>query len=364
MLMYDYIPTPAVVVELDQVTENLKQMDARNRAYGIRVRPHIKPHKSSYFALEQLTRGAQGITCAKLSEAETMADFGIDDIFIAYPLIGEDKMERLGRLMQRVRVITEVNSLYGAKQLSALGERIGKKVPVLIEIDGGLHRGGVPPYEGTVAFAESIRDLPGLDICGLMYYGGLIYGQTTRKGFEEQTRMERDALVGTAALLRQQGFRMDVLSGGNSYSSRCCEYLEGITEVRCGNYIFNDVSTLASGFATEQECALRAVSTVVCKMDDHHAIIDAGSKTLTTDLCGHRSGYGWIVGHPEIRITKLNEEHGFVESDDPLPFAIGDKIAIIPNHACVLPNLFDQIYGIRGGQVERMIPIEARGRCL
>lgn len=139
--MYDLISTPSVVVELEQVTENLKKMDALNRTYGIRVRPHIKPHKSVYFALEQLSCGARGITCAKLSEAETMADYGIDDIFIAYPLIGEDKMERLGRLMQRIRVSTEVNSIYGAKQLSALGERIGKKVPVLIEIDGGLPRG-------------------------------------------------------------------------------------------------------------------------------------------------------------------------------------------------------------------------------
>ena len=359
--MYDFIPSPSVVVELDQVTENLKQMDALTRAYGIRVRPHIKPHKSVYFALEQLACGAGGITCARLSEAETMADYGVDDIFIAYPLIGEDKMERLGRLLRRIRVSTAVNSAYGAGQLSALGERIGKKVPVLIEIDGGLHRGGVPPYEGAVAFAEAIRGLPGLDICGLMYYGGLIYAETRREGFEAQTRREHDELVGTAELLRRRGFRMEVLSGGNSYSARCCKYLEGITEVRCGNYIFNDVSTLAAGFAAEQACALRAVSTVVCKMDERHAIIDAGSKTLTSDLCAHRPGYGWIVGNPEIRITKLNEEHGFVESDRPLPFEIGDKIAIIPNHACVLPNLTDRIYGIRGGRVERMIPIEARG---
>ena len=113
--MYDFIPTPSVVAELDQVTENLKKMDALNRTYNIRVRPHIKPHKSVYFALEQLACGACGITCAKLSEAETMADYGIDDIFIAYPLIGEDKMGRLGRLMQRVRIRTEVNSIYGAK---------------------------------------------------------------------------------------------------------------------------------------------------------------------------------------------------------------------------------------------------------
>ena len=359
--MYDNIPTPAVVVELDQVTENLKQMQTLTKAHGIAVRPHIKPHKSVYFAMQQLELGAQGITCARLSEAEVMADYGIHDILIAYPLIGEDKMERIGKLMQRARIHTIVNSETGAAQLSALGVRIGKKVPVLIEVDGGLHRGGIAPYAPTLAFAKKIEALPGLEICGLMYYGGLIYAQKTRAGFEAETRREHDELTGTAALLRQNGFTMCILSGGNSYSSRCCEYLEGITEVRCGNYIFNDVLTITTGFATEQQCALRAVSTVVCKVDAHHAIIDAGSKTLTTDTCAFRSGYGYVVGRPDIQIEKLNEEHGFLVSEQPLGLEVGDKIAIIPNHACVLPNLTDKLYGIRNGRIERMIPIEARG---
>ena len=361
MGMYDGIPTPAVVVELEQVTRNLDEMVAANERHGIHVRPHIKPHKSVYFAWEQLKHGAHGITCARLSEAEVMADYGITDILLAYPLIGEDKMKRLQRLTARAQVRTIVNSLYGARQLSAAGVACGRPMEVLIEVDGGLHRGGVPPYEPTVAFANQIRELPGLHICGLMYYGGLIYAETTLEGYRAMSRREHDELVGSAELLRAQGYDMSILSGGNSYSSRCADVLEGITEVRCGNYIFNDCSTLATGFATPEQCSLRAVSTVVCKMDAHHAIIDAGSKTLTTDLCGHRPGYGYVVGHPSIEITKLNEEHGFIESQAPLDVEIGDKIAIIPNHACVLPNLTDKVYGIRDGRVERMISIEARG---
>lgn len=359
--MYDAIPTPAVVVELDQVTENLKQMQALLTQHHIAVRPHIKPHKSVYFAEEQLALGAKGITCAKLSEAEVMADYGITDILIAFPLIGADKMERLGKLMKRAQIRTLVNSEQGAAQLSELGLSIGKKVPVLIEVDGGLHRGGIAPYAPTLAFAQKISAMQGIDICGLLYYGGLIYSQTSREGFEAETRREHDELCGTAQLLQQHGFSMEILSGGNSYSSRCCAYLEGITEVRCGNYIFNDVLTMQTGFATEAQCALRAVSTVVCVTDAYHAIIDAGSKTLTTDLCAFRSGYGYVVGRPEIRIEKLNEEHGFLASDTPLGLEVGDKIAIIPNHSCVLPNLTDKVYGIRNGRVERLIPIEARG---
>lgn len=361
--MYEYLPTPAVVVELEQVSLNLKKMDTLTKTYGINVRPHIKPHKSLYFAREQLVNGAKGITCARLSEAEVMVKHGITDILIAYPLIGEDKMERLKKLVAQADIITIVNSEYGANQLSEAGVSLGKKITVLIEIDGGLHRGGVLPYDAALHFAETIKDLPGIVIKGLMYYNGLIYAENTMEGYIKGTRKEHDELVGTAELLRKNGYCMEILSGGNSYSSKCCKYLEGITEVRCGNYIFNDVSALATGFATEEECALRVVSTVICKMDDYHAIIDAGSKTLTTDICGHRAGYGYVVGRPDIIITKLNEEHGFIECSHPLGLNIGDKIAIIPNHSCVLPNLTDQIYGVRNNKLERMIPIEARGNC-
>ncbi|MDE7331057.1 MAG: alanine racemase [Lachnospiraceae bacterium] len=360
--MYDFIPTPAVAVELDQVTANLKKMAEETGRYGIAIRPHIKPHKSSYFAWQQLAEGARGITCARLGEAEVMADFGIKDILIAFPLIGTDKMERLSRLLKRARVMTIINSVEGAEQLSKAGEAGSEPVPVLIEIDGGLHRGGVAPFQGALEFAQKVKGLQGIRICGLMYYNGLIYEETSLEGFVEYAKKEHDELVGTAGLLREHGFCMDVLSGGNSYSSRCSQYLEGITEVRCGNYIFNDCMTLATGFATEEECALRVVSTLVCKMDEYHGIIDAGSKTLTTDGCGHGwTGYGRVVGRPDLRITKLNEEHGFLESESGIGLEIGDKIAIIPNHACVLPNLTDQLYGIRNHVLERMIPVEARG---
>lgn len=359
--MYDFIPTPAVVVELDQVEANLKKMEEEAGRYGINIRPHIKPHKSSYFAWQQLAEGAKGITCARLREAEVMADYGVKDILIAFPLIGKDKMERLARLLQRAQVLTVINSVYGAEQLSGVGISGGVPVEVLIEIDGGLHRGGVAPYEEALAFAEKVRELSGIHICGLMYYNGLIYDESTVEGFRQYAKKEHDELTGTAALLKEHGYCMDILSGGNSYSSRFCEELEGITEIRCGNYIFNDCMTLATGFATEEECALRAVSTLVCKMDERHGIIDAGSKTLTTDGCGHgRTGYGYVVGRPDLKITKLNEEHGFLESEEGLNLEIGDKIAIIPNHACVLPNLTDQLYGIRGNRLERMIPVEAR----
>lgn len=359
--MYDYIPTPGVVVELDQVDKNLKKMQQLANQNKINIRPHIKPHKSAYFTYLQLKAGAKGITCAKLTEAEVMADYGVTDILIAFPLVGEDKMKRLGALVLRADVRTIVNSIEGASQISRLGKSLNVKINVLIEVDGGLKRGGVPPFEPALEFAMKIKDFDGINICGIMYYNGLIYSEETLEGYRKGTQREHDEIIGTAKLLKAHGFDMSILSGGNSYSSRCCDLLKGITEVRCGNYIFNDVSTLGTGFATPEECALRAVCTVVASVDDQHAIIDGGTKTLSSDLSHHGVGYGYVVGRPDITITKLNEEHGFIQSEQPLNLAVGDKIAIIPNHACVLPNLTDKVYGIRNGKVERMIPIDARG---
>lgn len=360
--MYQEYPTPAVVVELNIAERNVKKLIEENKKYNIAHRPHIKPHKSSFFAKMQLAAGAQGITCAKLGEAEVMARSGIRDILIAFPLIGEDKLYRLGELTKICKVKTIVNSVEGARGLSALGEKIGKKLETLIEVDSGINRGGLKPYGDTLAFAKAIQGLSGINITGLLYYGGNIYGENTKEGIIKICKQEHDEVFGTAELLRQHGFNLTILSAGSSFSAKFCEYLEGITEVRAGNYIFNDCNQLSINLITEADCALRIIATVVSRPDEYTAIIDAGSKTLTTDLCKFRPGYGYIIGHPDITIYKLNEEHGFLKSDNGINLKIGEKIAIIPNHACVIPNLVDEMYGLRDGQFERMILVEARGK--
>jgi len=359
--MYDEISTPGIVIELQQVEKNLKELVMNNEKYGIHVRPHIKPHKSVFLAKLQLELGCVGITCAKISEAEVMATHGIKDILIAFPLIGKDKMDRLGKLLDNAYITTIVNSEEGARQLSNLGKKKGTCIRTLIELDGGTNRGGVKPYEPAVEFAKRLKDFQGIEIVGIMYYGGQIYTQKTLEGFHSIARKEHDEIIVTAGMLKKVGCNMEILSGGNSYSARCSKELEGITEVRAGNSIFNDCLTLTTGFATVEQCALRVVSTIVSIVDENHAIIDAGSKTLTTDLCANRPGYGYVIDRPDITITNLNEEHGFIETSIKLGLNIGDKITIIPNHACVLPNLADIMYGMKNGILEHKIPVEARG---
>lgn len=357
------IPTPAVLVDLDRVDENIRTLVEQNRHYGIAHRPHIKTHKCVWLAQRQLELGARGITCAKLGEAEVMAAGGIDDILLAYPLIGRDKLDRLQALLEQgVRIRTIVNSVEGAAGLSGMGERLGRPVEVLVEIDGGVDRGGLKPGEPALAFARRIRDLTGIRIVGLMYYGGGIGKEDSPSSVRQKSLRERDELLATAALLRADGFTIDILSGGSSFTAKNPDCLAGLTEVRSGTYIFNDVSQLVIGYAKPENCALTVVVTVISRPDDYSAIIDAGSKTLATDRNAQRPGYGYVIEDPQVQVVKLNEEHGFLKSESRIRFAIGDRITIIPNHVCLLPNLADELYGMRGDRVERMLKVDARGK--
>lgn len=358
------LPTPAIVVDLDVAEENIRVMQQNAEKYGLVHRPHIKTHRSGYLARKQVEMGCKGITCAKLGEAEVMADNGIKDIFIAYPIIGEDKLQRLYQLSKRIQVSTIVNSLKGAKDLSSYFAERNAKIEVLIEVDGGLNRGGVKPGEPTLKFAEQIRNESGLKINGLMYYGGLIYGARNISELEEFTRKEHDELVNTAKLLKQHGFQMNVLSAGSSFSGKKPELLEGITEIRSGHYIFNDCGQLDIGLATPEQCALNVITTVVSKPDEHTVICDVGTKSLTSDQCHYRKGYGYVIGHPEIDVYSLNEEHAFLKTEGLNPLQVGDKIAFIPNHACVVTNLAEKVYGFRNGKLDQMIVIDAKGKSV
>lgn len=359
------LPTPAVVVDLDIVRRNIDRMLYGARANGLAHRPHIKTHRCSELAAMQVAAGCDGITVAKLGEAEAMADAGIDNIFVAYAVIGPDKVARLLALADRCRVLrTAVNSTAGATALSQAFAAAGRTLDVLIEIDGGLNRGGVQPGRAALDFARQIRELPGLRIVGLMYYGGLVYDARNREEIADWARRGRQQILDTAELLRSDGFVMDVLSAGSSFTGKTPEALRGITEIRSGHYIFNDCGQLDVGLVTPEDCALRVVATIICKPDEHTVIADVGTKSLTGDTCHHRPGYGYIVEHPEVEVYALNEEHAFLRSAAPMPLQIGDKIQIIPNHACVVTNLVEEAYGFSDGKFDHMLRIDARGRSV
>jgi D-serine deaminase-like pyridoxal phosphate-dependent protein len=349
-------------VDLDIVEKNIAKMAALLRTSGIHHRPHIKTTKSVTLAKKQLEAGAIGITVSKLSEAEVFFEAGFTEILIAYSIVGKDKLQRFARLHSMGSVITVVDSEAVAFGLSQVGVEAGKEVQVLIELDGGLHRGGRQPGEDAAAFAKSIKDLPGINVKGVMGYFGTIYRNRDDQGFVQAVRQENKLLKHTVTLLRNLGFQVEIISSGSTPSSLYSEYYEGVTEVRAGNYIFYDASGIGMGVAEERDCALRVIATVISTPLPGRATIDAGTKTLTSDKAHHLEGFGLIVGCPGVQITALNEEHGFVEFDpQAVRLSVGDRLEIIPNHSCVIPNLFNKLQGVRGGKATEMITVDARG---
>lgn len=355
------LQSPAIIVDLDIVERNVNKIATLARNSKKKLRPHIKPHKSVYFAKKQLEGGACGITVAKLSEAEVMAEHGVDDILVAYSIVGEEKLGRLRKLRDRARVATTLDSIEVASGLSTVGTA-ANPLPVLIEIDCGTHRGGRQPGEDALNFAKQIKATPSLCLEGIFTYGGMVYGSSNLEELKTKAALEASILRETATLLAQNGIPVNEVSGGSTPAAFVLDKLEGITEIRPGNYIFFDASGLSMGIAKVSDCALRVLATVVSVPLPGYATIDAGSKTLTSDLATGREGYGYIVGMPDVHLAKLNEEHGYMRYDPVLrEFHVGDRVEVIPNHACVIPNLSGILYGIRGEEVVSPISVEARG---
>ncbi|CAH0117547.1 D-threo-3-hydroxyaspartate dehydratase [Paenibacillus sp. CECT 9249] len=356
------LDTPAVIVDLNIIERNISKMAEIVQKAGIKHRPHIKTHKSTFLARMQLNAGAKGITCAKLGEAEVFAAEGFDDILLAFPVVGEKNLARFQALAEKIDIKTVIDSREVAEGLSNVGKKLDRKIPVYIEIDGGIHRCGRQPGEDTVHFAESIRNLPGIDIMGVLSYAGQIYGMNDKESIQEMAKEESNTLSATADALRQAGFNIKEVSGGSSISSKFAEYMHGVTEVRAGNYIFHDQAQLATGMVSIEECALRVIVTVVSAVAPGQAVIDAGSKTLTSDSASFAKGYGYIIEHPDIEIYKLNEEHGYLRFDKSIKLSVGQKLTVIPNHSCMIPNLCDELITVCGEEVISSFPVSARGK--
>ncbi|WP_245880187.1 alanine racemase [Superficieibacter electus] len=324
--------------------------------------PHIKTHKSLRLARLEQQLGASGITCASLSEAEVMAAGGIDKILIAYPLIGEDKCRRYAALAGKITVRTIVDSLPGAEGLSKEAVKNGMIFTVDIAIDYGAHREGIQPGD-LLDFALQVAALPGLKVDGVFTYAGTIYQYHTEQDIRRAARQEAQLLIESRDLLNANGFTITRLSGGSTLSSWYPDELKGITESRAGNFIFGDMNAINGGIYTTDNCALTICATVISIPLPGYATIDAGTKSLTSDLSATPGSYGRIKEYLDIELVKLNEEHGYLRYDpQKYDLAIGEQIHIIPNHCCVVANLVDQIYAFRNGQFSETITIDARGK--
>ncbi len=347
----DDLETPLPVVDLDRVERNLGTMQAYCDSHGLKLRPHIKTHKLPHLARRQVELGAVGITCQKLGEAEVMADAGLDDILISYPLIGPAKALRLAALARRVRMSVAVDNAMALDTAAAAAIASGAEIGVLVEFESGANRVGVGTVEQALELARRAAETPGLRFDGLMTYP---LGAAAA-GFVAEAR-ERFAAA---------GLEIRIVSGGGTPTAWTAHLTASLTELRVGTYVYHDRATVAAGAATLDDCALHVVATVVSRPTPDRAVIDAGSKTLSSDLVAPEAGrgYGLLLDYRDAVITRLNEEHGTIDlSGSARKPALGERLRILPNHVCVVSNLHDAVIVARDGLVLDSVAVAARGR--
>ena len=361
MKSIDELPTPAVLIELAVLEANIARQAGRAREAGVALRPHCKTHKSPQIGRMQLKAGAKGISLAKTSEAEVFAKEGFDDIFLAYPIVGLGKPERLLALSERIRLSVGFDSFEGARALSAVFGRAARRLDVVLKIDCGYGRVGVPP-EKAAELAGRVGQLPGLTLAGVFTHGGQAYAAQSPGQTEKAAREEGESVVEAARSMAAAGLPVPTISAGSTPSARFVMKVPGLTECRPGNYVFHDGSQAALGTCEASDCAMTVLATVVSVPAKDRAVLDAGSKTLSTDpLRPAGNGHGLVLG-TQSRIEKLSEEHGVVAVAPGDSFRVGERVRILPNHACVISNLHDRLYGVRNGRVETEFVVAARGR--
>ncbi|MFB9263691.1 D-TA family PLP-dependent enzyme [Bradyrhizobium erythrophlei] len=343
--------TPCAVIDMDKVERNIARIQAACDAAGVANRPHIKTHKNPMLAQMQVKAGAKGITCQKLGEAEIMADSGIDDILISYNLLGDEKMARLGALQTKANVTVAADNSVVIGDLPKAAAASGRPLSVVVECDTGRKRAGVETPAEAIALAREIAGAKGLTFAGFMLY-------PTETGWTEAQTFFDEALAG----VRAHGLDATIVSTGGTPNLKNIGKLRGGTEHRFGTYIYNDRMQVAAGVATWDDCALHIYSTVVSRAAPERGILDAGSKTLTTDT-GGLEGHGLILEHPEAKIARFAEEHGFLDlSRSNTRPNVGDVVRIVPNHVCVVVNMMDEVVMVRGNEIIGTLPVAARGK--
>ncbi len=356
------LETPAVTVLMDVMEDNIQRVQAHLSKHGIANRPHIKTHKIPALGKLQMQAGASGITCQKIGEVEVFADANVaDDVLLTYNILGAAKTDRLMAVAKRLkRLAVVLDNDVVAKGLSAAAVRHQGEIPFLIECDTGMGRNGVQTPQAALDLARSAMRLRGMRFEGIMTFplkppgASLTNPKLSAPG---SLAFFREALK----IFGQAGIPVPVISGGGTPAIWTVQDYPMLTEHRAGTCIYNDVMTVASGTATWDNCAMRVRATVVSRPTETRAVFDCGTKVLTSDTYTV-SGHGHVMEYPDAVIPVLSEEHGVIDlSNAKKKPQVGEVIHIVPNHCCVVSNMVDEVYGVRGGKVEATWAVAARG---
>ena len=366
------LPTPQVLVDNARLRANIDRVQTLASAAGVRLRPHAKTHKSPIIAKWQIDRGAVGVCCAKLGEAEVFVDAGISDIRLPYP-VNPTNASRVVALQDRAAISIIVDHRDVARGWSEAMQRAGRTLDVLIKVDVGFHRCGIDPSADALGFVQAIASMKGLRLRGLLSHAGHGYHAASDAELAAVASAERDILVELQASAAKSGIALDELSVGATPTLRFSAKQIGLTELRPGNYVYFDRTQVALGSASLDDCALTVLATVVSKPAADRIILDSGSKTLTNDVARgvkKAPGYGAILADTgeglredeSLTIERLSEEHATVRVTGGTRLEPGDRVRIVPNHSCVVSNLVDAIRLVEGDEVIETIPVAARGR--
>ncbi len=362
--MFQDLTTPSIVIDGPVVLRNMARLAAYTREHGIGLRPHTKTHKSVMLGRMQMAHGAVGLTVAKVGEAKVMAEVA-DDVLMAYPAVDRARCEELATLARKKALRVGIDSKAAADALNAAAKSAGSVLGILVELDVGHHRTGVQNAAEALDLARDVSKLSGLRLDGLMFFPGQFSAATTN---DETALREIDRFLSEVInAWRRDGLEARIVSGGSTPTAYRSHLMKGLTEIRPGTYVFNDMNCVRARCATLEDCAARIVATVVSTAVPGQIVLDAGSKTLTSDRCGPapESGHGLVVEYPAAKITKLSEEHAQVDvSQCERTPKVGDRVTVVPNHICPCVNLQDAVWWFEEGYEGpgQRIQVDARGK--
>lgn len=342
------LETPAPVVDLDRLERNLSRWQRRCDELGLASRPHVKTHKCVEIARRQVELGATGLTCQTIGEAETMADAGLQDLLLPTNVLGQHKLARLARLLERAAVTVAADDPSVLPGLEQAAARSGRRLRVLVECDTGHGRMGVSTPAAAADLAAEVDRFGSLDFAGFLTYpspaGALEF------------------LAAAVEEAERRGLAVETVSaGGTPAMWSAGELRPMVTEYRAGTYAFHDRATIGAGAATLDDAALTVCATVVSRPARNRAILDAGSKALSSDRSA-ADGFGLVLEAPGSTLVKLDEEHGYVELANGDGLELGQQVRIVPNHACMIANLFAELVLVRDGALAGRWPVNARSR--
>lgn len=360
-ISHEGLETPYIYLREATLHSNLARLAEYTAEHGIKLRPHAKTHKSLRIGRWQVELGAVGLAVAKLGEALLFAEV-CQDLLLAYPVVDELRAARVAELAKAIRMTVAIDSAEAAECISRAAARVGTIVGIVVDLDVGLHRTGVPTPQAACELAQVVERLPNVELRGLFIYPGHVM---------EPAESQMNALRPIAERLQQAlelwlkyGLNCEMVSGGSTPTAYQSHLLPQVTEIRPGTYVYNDMNTVRGGFATLDECAARLRATVVSTAVTDQVVIDAGSKTLTSDRSVmDGGGFGYIMEYPEARIVRLNEEHGQVDVREcPRRPRVGERVTVIPNHICPCINLQDSVWlESASGELESLA-VDARGK--